>query len=178
MARNFHFEPKKEQSNNRLHHRAYDDSIVAVAAADAFHDTRRKSKMTKNELFLCEFAQEIDLFPLQESFPEWVYDYRDAILRKLRGDFRVLCRKLRESGISFFAKYPIEIEGKWKFADVFIPESRLVVLLLNESELIGLPCHSFTERERWFRREYKTLGVCSFELYRVMDRVKSAISCC
>lgn len=133
---------------------------------------KKEKKISKKESFFVEFAEEIDLFSLQKSFPEWVYDYREDILNRVRKEFRVMCQHLKDAGIKFYMKYPIEIDGKWKFADVFIPDKRLVVLLLNDVEMIGLPCHSKTNRELWFSDRYKTVGVCAFEVHRILDRIK------
>ena len=138
--------------------------------------TRKGSRRnTKNEDFFLEFANEIDLFSLQKSFPEWIYDYREDILHRVRKEFRVMCQFLKDAGVVFYIKYPIEIDGKWKFADVFIPKGRIVVLLLNDSETIGLPCHSKTDREIWFSDRYRTIGICTYDVGRTLEILKSVI---
>jgi len=137
-----------------------------------YHFRRR---ITEREAFFVEFADEIDLFSLQKTFPGWIYEYRETILSHIIKPFRVMCQHLKDSNIKFYVKYPIEIEGKWKFADVFIPSEKLVVLLLNNKETIGMPCHSKTDREMWFLRKYKTVGVCTFEIDRTMEIVQKAI---
>lgn len=136
---------------------------------------RSESKITKNESFFLEFADEIDLFSLQELFPEWVYDYRESILNRVRKEFRVMCQYLKDAGIVFYIKYPIEIDGKWKFADVFIPDRQLVVLLINDKETIGLPWYSKTERETWFSDRYRTIGVFTYDVSRTLELVRKAI---
>lgn len=133
---------------------------------------QRKQKFSKKESFFMEFAAEIDLFPLSVSFPEWIYDYREDILNRVRSEFRVMCQILKDAGIKFYVKYLVEIDGKWKFADVYIPERRMVILIINDYETIGLPCHSKTNRELWFGDRFKTVAVCTYEVKKVLDKVK------
>ena len=135
----------------------------------------KKSKLTKKESFFSEFAREIDLFSVRVSFPEWVYEYREGVLGRIRKEFRVMCQYLKDAGLSFYIKYPIEIGGKWKFADVFIPSVGIVVLLLGEFEFIGLPCHSKTDREIWFSGKYKTVGICAYDVGRTLEILRKAI---
>lgn len=131
----------------------------------------KEAKLSKKESFFMEFAREIDIFTLQKSFPEWVYDYREDILHRVSKDFRLMCQYLKDAGISFYMKYPIEINGKWKFADVYIPDRRLVILLLNDKETIGLPCHSKTDREIWFGDRYRTIGINTYEVKRTLEKL-------
>lgn len=135
----------------------------------------KKPKLTEKESFFSEFAREIDIFYVQASFPEWVYEYREGVLNRIRREFRVMCQFLKDAGVSFYIKYPIEIGGKWKFADVFIPGSGIVVLLLSEFESIGLPCHSKTDREIWFSGKYKTVGIYTSRVDRTLDILSRAI---
>ena len=128
-----------------------------------------KERLTKKEAFFLEFSREIDIFGLQEHFPEWIYNYREEILSRVGCKFRVMCQFLKDAGIEFYIKFPIEINGKWKFADVFIPGREVVVLLLSERDMIGLPCHSKTDKELWFSCRYKTVGVCTYEVGRTME---------
>lgn len=132
---------------------------------------KKEPKLSKKEQFFVEFAEEIDLFAVSQKFPEWIYDYREDILNRVRKEFRVMCEMLKDAGIRFFVKYPIEIDGKWKFADIFIPDRKLVVLLLNDIETMGLPCHSKTDREIWFSDRYMTLGICTYEVKRTLEKI-------
>lgn len=134
--------------------------------------SRIEDKKTVKESFFEEFAPEIDLFSLDDSFPEWVYSYRENTLNKIGKSFRVLCQYLKDSGIKFFIKYPIEIGGKWKFSDVYLPDYSVVLLLTSDYETIGLPCHSKTLREIWFGAKYRTIPVYTYDIARVLDVVK------
>ena len=179
-------EPKKGKNNVSSENRTlsyYGDSACMMRTheaewfgagikAKASKKAKKEKKPTQNEAFFAEFAEEIDLFALQQQFPEWIYDFREEILHRVNKTFRVMCQYLKDDGIKFYMKYPIEINGKWKFADVFIPERKLVVLLLNDTETMGLPCHSKTDREIWFGDRYKTIGICTYEVNRTIDKIK------
>ena len=131
----------------------------------------KEKKLTVKEKFFMDYAAEIDLFDLQRSCPEWVYDYREGILNKVSKDFRLLCQMLKDSGVVFKVKYPIEVDGKWKFADAFIPKSHIVILLIQDHETIGLPCHSKTDREIFFGDRYKVVDVCTYEIHKVLEKL-------
>lgn len=130
-----------------------------------------RGKKNKKESFYNEFATELDLFSLYVSFPDWIYDFREKILFKIGKKFRVLCQNLKDAGVKFYIKYPIETDGQWKFADIYIPDSDLVVLLIRDYELIGLPCFSKTNREIWFGRSHKTIGVCDNDVGSLLDKI-------
>lgn len=185
-------EPKIGQNNVSLEYRAlgcsaYDacgehalrgcecEADFAFGGAKSRRKRKKERKMSKKESFFMEFAAEIDLFALQDSFPEWVYDYREAILNKVDKGFRVMCQFLKDSGVRFYVKYPIEINGKWKYADAYLPDQKVVVLLLNDMETIGLPCHSKTDREIWFSDKYRTVGINRYEVNRTAEIIKRNI---
>ena len=134
-----------------------------------------RSKQTKNESFFEEFSKEIDIFCEKTAFPEWIYDYREDILNRIAKPFRVMCQSLKDAGVDFKVKYPIKIDGKWKFADVYVPRYRLVILLTNEMETVGLPCHSMSNRELWFSDRFRTLAVYGYELNRLTEKYNNLI---
>lgn len=84
---------------------------------------KRKYKEKKNFLtsFCEEFATELDIFDSTLSIPAWTFDYRDYLICKISPELRKICRKLKTLGLNFKIKWPVEIDGKWKFADVFFP---------------------------------------------------------
>lgn len=132
-------------------------------------------KMTKKESFFMEFAPEIDIFDELSAFPEWIYDYREDILCRVTRNFRVLCQNLKINGYRFKVKYPVCIDGKWKFADIYIPDYSVVVVLRTDKEEIGLPCHSSTDRERWFSDRFRVVSVSSYSISDVCDRIERKI---
>lgn len=136
---------------------------------------RTRMRKTVNDRFFEELCTEIDLFDQEKSFPEWIFDFREKILSKISKKFRLMCQILKDARLSFKIKYPIEIEGKWKFADIYIPEYNLVVLLVSEYEIIGLPCHSMGNRELFFSSEYRTLTVMDYELPRLEEKLKAKL---
>lgn len=138
-------------------------------AKNAKYGKRMDSRLTVKESFFVEFAEEIDLFCLETKFPEWIIQYREEILNKIGRDFRKICRKLKDSDIRFYIKYPVEIDGKWKFADVYIPKGKTVVLLLSDKDLIGHPCNMKSDREQWFSDRFRVVGVYHDEIGSVLD---------
>ena len=130
------------------------------------------SRMSVNESFLEEFSCEADIFDSKTSFPDWIYSYREEILCKITPPFRKLCRTLKDTGYDFKVKYPIEVGGRWKFADIFIPAIGLVVLLTGSHELAGLTCVSKTDRELFFSERYNTLAVECWEIGNVNEKIR------
>ena len=140
-------------------------------AKKAKYSKRVQRRVTVKESFFMEFAGEIDLFCLETRFPEWIIQYREEILNKIGRNFRKICRELKDSGVKFYVKYPVEIDGKWKFADVYIPKSSTVVLLLNDKDMIGHPCNMKSEREQWFSDRFRVVGVYHDEIGSLLDRI-------
>lgn len=140
-------------------------------ATKAKYSKRVQRKMTVKESFFVEFAEEIDLFCLETKFPEWIIQYREEILNKIGRDFRKICRKLKDSDIRFYIKYPVEIDGKWKFADVYIPKGKTVVLLLSDKDLIGHPCNMKSDREQWFSDRFRVIGLFAEDIDSVLEKV-------
>lgn len=140
-------------------------------ATKAKYSKRVQRKMTVNESFFVEFAEEIDLFCLETKLPEWIIQFREEILKKIGRDFRKICRKLKDSDVKFYIKYPVEIDGKWKFADVYIPKGKTVLLLLSDKDLIGHPCNMRPDKERWFEDRFRVVGVYHDEVGNVLEKL-------
>ena len=168
-------EPKKKRNNSRQRNSTLLLVNNSTSKRGKSHKNPMEVKLSKKESFFLEFAREIDIFALDESFPDWILNYRELILKNIRKEFRVMCQFLKDAGLFFYIKYPLEIDGKWKFADVFIPDKSLVVLLLKEIETKSLPCHSLTDREIWFSSKFKTIGVNAYDVNRTMDILKKVI---
>lgn len=132
---------------------------------------RTRTRETVNDKFFEEFAPEIDILDCEKSFPEWIYDFREQNLHKIGRNFRLMCQILKEMRLGFKVKFPIEIDGKWKFADAYIPKFRLVVLLANEKEYIGLPCTSKSNRELFFEDRCRVVAVFPDELSKLRERI-------
>ena len=140
-------------------------------ATKAKYNKRVQRKMTVKESFFVEFAEEIDLFCLETRFPEWIIQYREEILLKIGRNFRKICRELKDSGVKFYIKYPVEIDGKWKFADIYIPKGKTVVLLLSDKDLIGHPCNMRSDKERWFEDRFRVVGVYHDEVGNFLEKL-------
>ena len=85
----------------------------------------------KREKFFIEFASEIDLYSDGSKYPEWVFEYREELLLKISPNLMKICSKLKDSGYDFKIKYPFLIDGKYKFADIYIPRKRTVIVKLS-----------------------------------------------
>lgn len=70
---------------------------------------KTKSNRVKSERvsFYEEFAVELDLFDSTLGIPGWVFDYREAMLRKLTVETKRVCRFVKSLGLSFKIKWPI-----------------------------------------------------------------------
>lgn len=92
---------------------------------------KRKRKYTTSSRITIyeEFCVEMDLFSTEQTFPDWIFDFRENHLSKVSNKLIKFCRKLKQNGIEFKILYPMEIYGKWKFADVYIPSKRTVVMV-------------------------------------------------
>lgn len=138
--------------------------------------TRNNEKTAQesiNEELFKDFAEEIALTSNREKFPEWVHDYREQSLTKQGRNFLQLCHVLKDGGVNFKVKFPLQIDGKWKFADILIPQSHIVILLIQNHETIGLPCHSKTDRELLFGDRFRTLAIHTYEIHRVIEKLDS-----
>lgn len=129
----------------------------------------KKTRLTKFEQFCLDFAAEIDIFSSQTAFPDWVFDYRDDLLRKISPELRKICYSLKQRGLVFKVKWPVEIDGKWKFADVFFPGQKTVLILANPMGNFR-PCGLPSYRAEFFRDRYRVIEVETLEeLQRKME---------
>lgn len=138
--------------------------------------TQRKSpKMSKFDLFLADLATELDIFDSTQSLPQWAFGYRDDLIRKIGPELKKICRKLKSLGLNFKIKWPVEIDGKWKFADVFFPRQRTVLMVTNAISVSGRPYWMLSDRAEFFRDRYRVIEVETLaELERKM-RLKARI---
>lgn len=130
----------------------------------------KTKKTTKFEQFCVDFATEIDFFDSKLGVPQWVFDYRDDLLRKISPELRRICYVLKQLGLTFKIKWPVEIDGKWKFADVLFPRQHTVLTVVNPMELSGRPHWMLSDRSEFFKDRYRVVEVETLEeLQRKMD---------
>lgn len=109
-------------------------------------------KTRKNRISVYEeFCQEMDLFSENQLFPDWIFDYREHHLSKISSKLIKFCRKLKSANVNFKILYPVNIFGKWKFADIYIPKRKIVVMVTTYPHLAGW----LTERARFFEEMFK-----------------------
>lgn len=132
-----------------------------------------KEKKTAFDIFLAEFSSELDIFDSPLDIPAWTFDYRDNLIRKISPELKKICRALKDLGLSFKIKWPVEIDGKWKFADVFFPRQRTVLMVTNAIAVSGRPYWMLSDRAEFFRDRYRVIEVETLaELQRKMERKK------
>lgn len=128
----------------------------------------RKNRISVHE----DFGQEMDLFSNNQPFPDWIFDYREHHLSKISSKLIKFCRKLKSANVNFKILYPINIFGKWKFADIYIPKRKIVVMVTTYPHLAGW----LTERARFFEEMFKVyeLDGCKSEDYlsELTDKLK------
>lgn len=126
-------------------------------------------RLTLRESFFLEFASEIDIFSREEHFPDWVLRFREEILCKIGKNFRKICHSLKSRGIEFLIKFPVEIEGKWRFADFYFPKLGLVAVILSVKDTMYHPCCMETDKERWFAMKYRVIAIYPREVDKLLE---------
>ena len=126
--------------------------------------------MSKIDLFLADLATELDIFDSTQSMPQWAFGYRDDLIRKIGPELKKICRKLKSLGLNFKIKWPVEIDGKWKFADVFFPKQRTVLMVTNAMAVGCRPHWMLSDRAEFFRDRFRIVEVETLaELERKMS---------
>ena len=164
-------EPKKRHSKSVAR-----SEFTLFTTTTSYSSTSKRVKhgvvrLTVKESFCLEFSEDIDLFSLDESFPDWALRFREGLLNGIDRNFRRICYKVKSLGIKFFVFYPIEIGGKWKFADVFIPKTQTVILVVSFASQLHSPCNVKSGRELWFSSAYRVVAVYPDELDRLGDAI-------
>lgn len=116
----------------------------------------KKSPMTS---FCEEFAAELDIFDSTLDLPAWTFDYRDDLIRKISPELRKICRKLKSLGLNFKIKWPVEIDGRWKFADVFFPKQQTVLMVTNAMAIGRRPHWMLSDRAEFFKDRFRVVEV-------------------
>lgn len=118
---------------------------------------KSKNRPRKPE-FWEEFAAELDIFDSTLNAPEWTFDYREDQIRKISTNFKKICRRLKEMGLGFKIKWPVEIDGKWKFADIYFPRQRVVIIQTNPMKDFR-PCGLPSYRAEFFQQRYRVVEI-------------------
>lgn len=137
---------------------------------------KRKCKEKKNSLtsFCEEFAVELDIFDSTLIVPAWIFGYRDDLIRKIGPELKKICRRLKSLGLIFKIKWPVEIDGKWKFADVFFPRQRTVLMVTNAMALGSRPHWMLSDRAEFFRDRFRVVEVETVEELERKMQLKAA----
>lgn len=137
--------------------------------------TKHKTVKSKRVGFYEEFAVELDLFDSTLSVPAWAFDYREDMIPKLTAETKRICRFVKELGLSFKIKWPIEINGRWKYADLYFPKQRTVIIVNNPVNDFR-PCCMPSDRAEFFRERYRVVEIETLaDLKHKMERKKGRV---
>lgn len=106
-----------------------------------------------------EFCIEMDLFSDNQPYPDWVFDFREEHLSKMSSKLINFCRKIKSAGVEFRILYPMNIFGKWKFADVYVPKHKTVVMVTTMPH----PAGWLTQRAQFFTDRCKVYELDGYE---------------
>lgn len=136
---------------------------------------QKTSRVPAIERFIIDFASELDIMQSPTPFPEWVFCYRDDHIRKLSPETRRIARWLKELDLRFKMKWPIEIDGRWKYADFYFPRQKTVIIVANPMENFS-PIGMSGERAQFFRDRFRVIEIENLaDLERKM-RMKAAMA--
>lgn len=116
-------------------------------------------KTPQKPQFWDDFAAELDIFDSPFEFPAWIFDFRDGLIRKVSPELKRICRWLKGTNLEFKIKWPIAIDEKWKFADVYFPQQRTVLMVTNVMALGSRPCWMLSERAEFFKGRFRVIEV-------------------
>lgn len=134
-----------------------------------------KYKQTKNKRRVSiyeEFCVEMDLFSDNQPYPDWVFDFREQHLSKVYSKLIKFCRKLKVANVEFKILYPMQIFGKWKFADVYIPKHKTVVVATTYPHSAAW----LTERARFFQDRCKVYELDGYESEEMINGLIDKLS--
>lgn len=132
----------------------------------------QKGKKTKSNRtdFYSEFDAELDIFDSTLGVPAWAFDYRESMIRKLTAETKRICRFVKSLGLRFKIKWPVEINGSWKYADLYFPKQRTVIVINNPMNDFR-PCCMRSERAEFFKDRFRVIEIETLaDLKRKMER--------
>lgn len=127
-----------------------------------YHKKSKYSNRNDKNSFFTEFAVETDILTAENSFPDWIYDFREELLTKLSPSMKKVCRNLKNLEVGFKIKYPVEIFGKWKFADIYIPKKKTVIIVTSSFKHQHHPCNVLPERAEFFKDRFRVIDLYEY----------------
>lgn len=120
---------------------------------------RRYSEMMleRRLAFREEFAEELSMGEFRYMVPEWVVSTRELLLDKISNPVKQIGLILKSAGVCFKFRWPLRVDGRWKFADIYIPSTDTVVMVSSRKELVE-PSLFADERACFFEKEH---NVCA-----------------
>lgn len=136
---------------------------------------QRKENKKRKGSFYEEFASELDIFDSTLGVPEWAFGYREELIRKLTAQTKSVCRFVKGLGLNFKIKWPIEINGTWKFADLYFPKQRTVIVINNPMKDFR-PCGLPSDRAEFFKDRFRVVEIETLaDLRRRMERKRETV---
>ena len=129
---------------------------------------RRDTLLSSRRTFYDDFAEELDIFTDEVKHPEWVYRFREDILSKLSPTVRRVARMLH-GRVNFKIKYPVEMNGKYKFADIYIPHTNTVIVCLSSHNEFGNICCKTPEKTNHFSERFNVVEVFEYTTSEDID---------
>lgn len=167
-------------------------SVGSVFSIIYFSPNRRKSTMNnitksgsdvlslsphvrgRKGSFWEELAVELDIFDTALNAPSWVYSRREELLSRMTSEEKRICRWLKALGLTFKIKWPISIGDKWKYADVYFPRQRTVLIVTNAMAVRGRPHWMLSDRAEFFAKHFRVIEIETLaELERKMALKKA-----
>lgn len=135
-------------------------------------EKKRETPKNRRNTIANEFCVELDIFSEGGNCPEWVYRFRENLIRGLRSELVRTCRQLKKLGLELKILQPISIGGKWKYADIYIPQYDTVVLVTTKPH----PAGWLTERARFFAPLCKVYELDGYETPEYIAELVNKIS--
>lgn len=150
--------------------------VGSVCTRNRREKTLKTPRITKLVRFFLDFAPEIDIFDTDLRVPSWVFAYREKQIRKISPELRRICYDLKSRGLTFKIKWPVEIDGHWRFADVIFPRQRTVLMVANPMSLVGLPHWMLSDRAEFFSKHFRVVEVETLE--DLQRKIEMKAQCC
>lgn len=139
------------------------------------HTRKRERRMSRLNKFYDDYATEIDIISDCKSFPEWIYKFREEILQRIPKSFMNLCETLKNHGVNYKIKYPILIDEKYKFADIYLTDYKIVIVCLNSQLEFSKPICSIPEKTKFFSKSYKVIECYEYEVRDIFKKLNRLI---
>lgn len=131
-----------------------------------------EKKVRTARSFLAKFEEELDISGEDRTLPGRIPYIREKLARIASKNFVKICQDLRDAGVRYKLRYPIEINDRWKFADIYIPDINAVVLYVNDNSTYEGAYERSLRRAPFFEKKYHVLIIKDSETEMAMEMYK------